>query len=113
MKIKQENLDSLKQLDRIEYRQKERKINEIGKENNAFINLAFLSLGIIFLLMIIIFIQLGNFYTAQKLVIGFFFCITIALIFYLYDFIIHLSSLIIKSKLMRELNEKYFKIEKK
>ena len=112
VKIEQEDFDKLKQLDRIEYRQQEDRINE--NSDNGVIELFYVS------------IIMSGIFTASSLVIknltgsinynlfniaSIF--LSISIIVFIIHYILLFISLLIKRKRLKDLQEQYFKTEVK
>ncbi|KKM69076.1 hypothetical protein LCGC14_1454470 [marine sediment metagenome] len=113
MKITEEKFNKLKQMDRIEYRQKEDRINE--KFDNilipGFINFSLYLIGFILLL------SFASYNISKELFVSIFSIIypvsKILFIFGLIVLFIDIISVFAKKKKVNELNEEYFSVEVK
>jgi len=114
MKIFKEKFDKLKQLDRIEFRQRCRLIEEMYETGVGF----FICKGlIIFFFVFLLFIPQASLVYEEEvfsnLVGGFRNIFTVLLFFALFGFIIDLLIIAFKNKKIRELEMEYFNVEVK
>jgi hypothetical protein len=105
--IKQEDFDKLKQLDRIEYRQKFEGINK-HLEYNLSMNSFVITLIFLFVVDIWFALRFGR-WMLDLTTLGFIY--QLVLIFVLLDIFISLVFAVIRKKKLRELEDKYFKRE--
>ena len=112
MNIKQEDFDKLKQLDRIEYRQKEDKIRKKYDSNCLPIALGIsFSIMIIVLLIIIFICMVEGIKTVQSEAIIFIGTIVFLMFYSSCSFIIDMVMTFIGYQRLKELEEEYFKLE--
>jgi len=112
MKIEQKDFDKLKQLDRIEYRQKQRLIKEFSDESYGLIFIKYLIFIMVVGMLLIpqgYFIWGIDFVTDVSNICGF--GIGLFIILSAFGFIADIVLYLIKIKNLDELNKKYFKLE--
>lgn len=111
MKIDKEQFDKLKQLDRIEFRQREDRIKKLSG-TNPLEGYVLGIMGLVILSTLIILKQISSQVYVELLYIG-----LLAMVFSILLMVISLLTgvaiLFIKSKLLKELQEEYFKVEVK